>query len=132
MASETKVSNVLDKADEVTSNDRNRYYGHPLDNHTNTAAFWSSYLNRKYGSDISLSARDVCMMMILLKVSRDANKQNEDNLVDICGYARNAEMVDVEAEKRGNQNSTRLSNTDFSLLAKPKGHNPFDGPQGSG
>jgi hypothetical protein len=40
------------------------------------------------------------MLMVLLKVSRDANKVNRDNLVDICGYARNAEMIeDREALK---------------------------------
>lgn len=131
MDSKAKVANVLHKADEVTSKDRNRYYGHPLDNHTNTAAFWSAYIGRKFGVNVSLTARDVCMMMVLLKVSRDANKENEDNLIDICGYARNAEMVNLEAEKRGTENSTRLSNTDFSLLSKSKGHDPFDGPKGS-
>jgi len=85
---------VLAEAARVTAGDRQRYYGHPSDNHGNTAELWTAYLRRKYGITQALGARDVCMMMILLKVSRDANAPKRDNLVDVCGYARNAEQVD--------------------------------------
>lgn len=91
--------NILEEAQQVTAEDRQRYYGHPADNHGNTADLWSSYLRRKYGSSFELSARDVCLMMVLLKVSRDANRQKRDNLIDMAGYARNAEMIEErEAE----------------------------------
>jgi hypothetical protein len=101
------MDNILDQAKQITEQDRNRYYGHPLDNHTCTAALWSSYINRKFGTKLELSAKDVCMLMILLKVSREANKENIDNIVDICGYARNLQMVNEEATKRANENNTR-------------------------
>ena len=88
-------SNILVEAEEITSGARNRAYGHPKENHENTAAFWTAYMKRKYGADApTLSGRDVCLMMILLKISRDANKETRDNLVDAAGYARNAEMID--------------------------------------
>ena len=87
---------VLEEAADITTNDRQRYYGHPKYNHGNTADMWSAYLNRKYGFEGPLDARDVCMMMVLLKVSRDANSPKRDNLVDICGYTRNAEQVDEQ------------------------------------
>jgi hypothetical protein len=85
---------ILEEAAEVTSGSRQRAYGHPRDNHGNTAALWGAYLTRKYGFEGDLTARDVCLMMVLLKVSRDANKPGRDNLVDMAGYARNAEMID--------------------------------------
>lgn len=94
--------NVLEQAAEITSGDRNTFYGHPADNHGCTAAFWRWYIQRKYGIGIALTPRDVCMMMILQKVSRDANQDKTDNLVDICGYARNAEMVEEREHAREN------------------------------
>lgn len=106
------VDNILVTAKDVTENDRQRYYGHPLDNHGSTAALWKAYLERKYGISFGLDARDVCMMMILLKVSRDANKEAVDNLVDIAGYARNAQMVEQEAAKRDVKNNTREPSSD--------------------
>jgi hypothetical protein len=92
-----KFDNILREAEHITAVDRTRFYGHPRANHANTAAMWTAYLERKFGFTGTLIARDVCAMMILLKISRDANKPNRDNLVDIAGYARNAEQVE-EAE----------------------------------
>ena len=92
---------ILDQAAEVTAGDRQHFYGHPRDNHGNTALLWRGYLQRRFGLDMDLDARDVCMLMILLKVSRDANLRKEDNLVDIAGYARNAEQVgEIEQDFR--------------------------------
>jgi hypothetical protein len=91
---------ILSEAADITSNDRQRYYGHPADNHGNTAALWTAYLQRRFGVELELAARDVCLLMVLLKVSRDANKVNRDNLVDICGYARNAEMIEERAAEQ--------------------------------
>ena len=36
---------------------------------------------------------DVAMMQILLKLSREGHKHGRDNLTDIAGYARCAQMV---------------------------------------
>lgn len=99
---ETNVSekNILKEALHTVDGDRGKFYGHPLDNHSNTASFWSDYIKRKYDVDVKLDARDVCMMMVLLKVSRDANRPKEDNLVDIAGYVRNAQMIEEEQKRR--------------------------------
>lgn len=86
--------NILEKADDVTRNARQSSYGHPTDNHSNTARFWQAYMERRYGVDVNITALDVCYMMVLLKVSRLANEPTQiDSLVDIAGYARNAEMI---------------------------------------
>ena len=37
----------------------------------------------------SITAEDVALMMVLLKISRNTqgNKSNIDNFIDMCGYA---------------------------------------------
>lgn len=85
---------ILAEADRITSTDRNVDYGHPLDNHTRTAALWSAYLG------VTITAREVCWMNVLQKGSRDRHLSKRDNLVDGAGFLRNAEMVDDERERR--------------------------------
>jgi len=82
----TEHANVLDEAASVVLGDRRTFYGPPKINHTRTAAMWSAYLG------VQVNPHQVCLMNILQKISRDANRQKIDNLVDIAGYALNAEM----------------------------------------
>ena len=102
---------VLSEAARLVDGDRQAAYGHPRDNHACTAALWNAYLERRYGAEIvpdetgdyptpdgwaltaNLDAFDVCMLNILQKVSRLAHTRQRDGLVDIAGFARNAEMV---------------------------------------
>lgn len=94
--STTPPETILDLAASVTSGDRQRDYGHPRDNHACTAALWTAWLNRvaeARGGDRTLTAQDVCALNILQKVSRWANKLTRDTLVDVAGFARNAEQV---------------------------------------
>ena len=86
---------VLEEAASITSDDRQKTYGHPADNHGGTAAMWTAYLGKRLNAP--LTARDVCLMQVLVKVSREAHAPKRDNLVDICGYARNAEMIEERA-----------------------------------
>lgn len=82
-----RAPTILDLADEATRGDRQRDYGHPSDNHGRTAMLWTHYLG------IPVTADDVCMLNILQKVSRARHKLTRDTLVDVAGYARNAEMI---------------------------------------
>lgn len=97
------AADILETAQTIVNGDRQADYGHPRDNHACTAALWQAYLQRRAtanGVDYSMTidARDVCMMNILQKISRDANRRKDDNIVDVVGYALNAKMVE-EAEK---------------------------------
>lgn len=85
--------NILIEADAATKA-RGENYGHPRDHLGNVARLWSEHLSYRTKQFIVLNARDVTMMMILLKVSRDANKPHRDDLVDIAGFARCAEMLE--------------------------------------
>ena len=86
-----KNRNVLQEAMDLTSGARQEAYGHPRDNFQIIAKFWNAYL-----SDITdiLEDSDVAMMMILVKIARQKSNHKRDNLVDIAGYARTAEMLD--------------------------------------
>ena len=75
------TSTVLDEAKQIIYGDREKTYGAPTKNLNQISRLWSMYL------DHPVSAQDVCMMMILLKVARQKNNYTRDNLVDICGYA---------------------------------------------
>jgi hypothetical protein len=85
---------VLEEAQSVVHGPRGDDYGHPLDNHSRTAALWSTYLARE------VTPEDVCMLNILQKVSRAMNSITRDTLVDVAGYAANIEMVQAERERR--------------------------------
>jgi hypothetical protein len=76
-----KNNTILDEAKEIIYGDREQTYGHPAKNLNMISSLWSNYLG------IPIGAQDVCMMMILLKVSRQSNAYTRDNLVDIAGYA---------------------------------------------
>ena len=81
--------NVLEEAGRIIYGDREKTYGHPSKNLEVIANFWGGYLGTK------LSAKDVAVMMILLKAARLRNDiTHRDSVVDICGYAALIERCD--------------------------------------
>jgi hypothetical protein len=81
--------NVLDEAKDIIYGDREKTYGKPSKNLETIAVFWSEYIGTK------LSAKDVAVMMVLLKAARLRNDINHrDSVVDICGYAALIERCD--------------------------------------
>ena len=83
---------VLTEALRVVSGPRRRDYDDPLPNHQRIANVWNVQVGRKLKTE--LSARDVGMMMIGLKLARDAFSPKPDNLVDIIGYAQCVQYID--------------------------------------
>jgi len=79
---------ILLEADRITSQDRQKDYGHPLDDYRRTAKLWSAVLG------VEVTASQAILCMILLKVSRECNKHKRDNLVDVAGYAKCLEQVE--------------------------------------
>ena len=59
-----RSSELLRKASDLVSGDRQKDYGDKLHNHKNIADLWSAYL------DTSISPHDVAVMMCLLKIAR--------------------------------------------------------------
>lgn len=84
-----KNKSILEEAIE-TVDGRMEQYGSPENCFEDIAGMWSIYLGH------SITERQVAVLMVLLKVCRDRFKARRDNLVDIAGYARCAELVAPE------------------------------------
>lgn len=88
------MENILQEADRLTSGDRRRGYGPPWEHHTKTAAIATVLLEPKLKNGEEITSRDFQRIIIADKLVRDTNEAKRDNLVDIAGYARTAEMVE--------------------------------------
>lgn len=72
----------LKKAMEIVCTDRESQYGAPEDNFAKIADLWGAYLG------YPVTAEDVSMMMVLLKIARaSTGKFKADNYIDLAGYA---------------------------------------------
>lgn len=79
----------------LVSEDRNDQYGHPLDNLNRAANIWSVIL------ETDVTAEQVALCMIGMKIARQVHKPKADTIVDIIGYALTLHMVEVERAQRG-------------------------------
>lgn len=86
------TESILQEAERITSEDRQKDYGHPLDDYRRTAALWSAVLG------VEVTASQAILCMILLKVSRECHKHKRDNLVDMAGYAKCLMQVEEKLE----------------------------------
>lgn len=80
---------LLDMAKAVVCGERENQYGSPEDSFRAIADYWTVYL-RQTGNlpeHRELTSEDAAIMMILLKVARQAGRGKLDNWVDIAGYA---------------------------------------------
>lgn len=91
---------ILMEAQRLVYGDRNEAYGHPLDDFTRTAKMWSAIL----GFPVSADQVGLCMMAV--KISRQCNSRKRDNMVDAAGYAATVQMVLDERLAREERTST--------------------------
>jgi len=77
---------ILEEAITVVTKDRNSSYEEPEDSFGNIARLWDAYLKAK--RDPTITAADVPLMMVLLKVARLTNNPGHyDSALDVAGYA---------------------------------------------
>ena len=76
--------NLSERSLELILGDRNESYGTPADDFNGIALIWSGILNQKLKDEIT--GEDVALMMVGLKLRREAHKAKEDNIVDAHGY----------------------------------------------
>lgn len=100
---------ILQEAQRLVFGARTEAYGHPLDNFTMISHLWNTWLGARYkGQTFSLDAKDVGVMMTLLKIAREGNKEGRDNLVDAAGYLGCVERVLEEEKRRADRRQTEL------------------------
>lgn len=87
-------SEILDKAKEIVTKDRQATHGNAEDNFATIAEMWEAYIKAACiagdaaNYDLCISPKDVAIMQILLKIARAAsNPEHLDNWLDMAGYA---------------------------------------------
>lgn len=95
-STQTKPTRVktLETAINLTSGDRNKAYGPPVNNLTDCAELWNAYINTKYKLKrtdkriVKLDAEDVAWMMVLVKMTRSFQEgYHPDNYTDASAYS---------------------------------------------
>jgi len=78
---------VLDEAKSIIHGKRRDDYGPATESFNRIAIMWGQILG------MEIKPREVALCMVALKICRDVNKPQRDNLVDVIGYASLAEML---------------------------------------
>lgn len=73
---------VLLEAHKVINGERLDAYGRPEDAFDDIALIWSWWR----GKAMAYTAKDVAVMMALLKIARERHAPKRDNLIDAAGY----------------------------------------------
>ena len=85
---------VLEEAQRLVYGERGATYGHPLDDFSRTATIWSALLN------VSVTAEQVALCMVALKMSRETYQPKRDNRTDMAGYAECLDRIAAERVRR--------------------------------
>ena len=83
-------------AAELVSGDRQDAYGHPLDNLTRASKIWAVILG------CEVSAEQVALCMVGMKIAREVNQSKPDTVVDGIGYFLTLGMIQEERLRREN------------------------------
>jgi hypothetical protein len=86
---------VLQEAERLITGDRNKQYGPPALNFNRIAAYWNQYLS---DNPPPVKGSDVAMMMVLVKIAREAHGHKDDSTVDAAGYLGLYEELRQEEE----------------------------------
>jgi len=89
-----KSNQILNRASVLVQGQREKDYGDKKENHNNIAKLWSAYLG------ISVTAHDVALMMVLLKMARTKLGQvSRDTYIDMSAYSAIAGEIKFREDK---------------------------------
>ena len=121
---------VLDEAKGHVYGDRGADYGHPADDHGKVAGAMTALLKDKLRPGVELTALDVELFMVLIKMSRLTHKYKRDSVVDIAGYAATMEMS--EQRRREAEDALIQSEGEWAVFAAAEGARESCDPPDSG
>lgn len=78
---------ILDEAKVLINGERQDQYGAPEDSFATIAGLWSVYLEK------TVTAKDVALLMTLLKIARERKQHKQDNIADGLGYLALADDI---------------------------------------
>lgn len=88
-----KKETILEEAARLVNGPRRAEYGHPRNNFEDVAAMWSIIIGVDGDLNRRLTADQVILMMVALKLCRGKTGYKRDTAVDIAGYAQCWELV---------------------------------------
>ena len=97
-----KTREYLDTAGKIVTGQRQHDYGDKYQHHENIANLWSAYL------DYNISALDVAICMLLVKVARLKPRPTEACYIDMAGYAAIAGEIN---DRKEDDTDTTISTT---------------------
>jgi hypothetical protein len=90
---------ILLEAERLTSGERNKSYGEPIDNFQHTVGLINAQFADKLR--VPLTAEDFAILMMLVKLSRlNTTPTHRDSIVDVAGYAKTLQRVIEERARR--------------------------------
>lgn len=92
-----KRAEILDEAKKCVCGEREQDYGTPENNFSLVGKLWEAYTGH------SFSAKDVAMMLALLKVARIKTGVKADSFVDLAGYAACAGEIVAQTAVTNNE-----------------------------
>lgn len=116
---------ILSTSISLTSNDRNKQYGDPKDQHDTAGAFIDLYFKHK---KTPLSpAHDAALIMVLTKISRMLNGElKDDSYIDAAAYLAIAYECEARARGVNPQQPTSVPGGSAGS-GGGKAFNPYDG-----
>jgi hypothetical protein len=90
---------VLREASRLIMGERNGDYGDAVEDFKVIASYWNTYLSSVKGLGKPLGAKDVALLMTLLKIRRESTHPKRDNVVDGCGYLALAQKCEEESNE---------------------------------